>query len=333
MVNKDECMVIRKQKERGYSIVMLHGITIRTSSEGLLTTKESLKELITNPCITDNKDSVSIFRIGLIDDTSMDTTIPITKITRLLIDYDNDKGDKNIIDKFINKFKKYSFILFTTFSSTVLVPRFKVILKLEHLLDYRMCQNKNFINNLENIFTIDGNKPDATCFIPSHFQHLPCKKKNGYYKYVFNKGKKFDLGKDIFPDYFKINMMDMMIKYNLKINTIKKENKREKKILNKLKIIQSGIREKTINETLNKYKKKTKKDIISKILCTNYAHRHEYLMDIAPWFNNNVFTLEEVEKLCPKATGKPMTEKHLKKFKACVKSLKKHDKLNEDILK
>lgn len=332
MIDKNECLVIRNKTENGYSLVMLHDITIRETSIGLITTRESLKKLITNPYVTDNKDSIPYFKIGLISEDSIQTTTPIMKFTRLVLDYDNDSKDKYLLDKFVDKFKDYSFLLFTTFSAKRFLPRFKVILRLSNAVDYRMFNSKAFTEDIVNRFTIGNEKVDISCLRATQFQRLPCKKPNGFYTYVFNKGKPYSLCKgEAFKDYHEPNMMDMMIKYNLKINTIVSDKNREKDIKERIEISKAGIKSKYFDKFLIKNKKVHKEYIRDRIVRTRYLHRHDFIMDVAIWVYNKVFSFEEVKQMCEEATGRIMTDKHVKKLNDCLKSLERNDKKKDAV--
>lgn len=328
-MDKDECMVLRKTSGVGYAIVMLHKTTVRPTTYGLVGTKEKVSSMVKNPIITENKNKTPMFKIGLISEDSLQSTCPIVKITRLVIDYDNERKDKNLIEKFVKQFKEYSFILYTTFSSKSNVPKFRVILKLKTPVDYRIF-NERVCTELVDKFSIGKNKPDYSCFLPTQFQYLPCKRKEGYYKYIINKGKLFELyDKDVFDKYSKPDMVDMMISYNMKIGTFKIDNDRDAELIKLLNTLRAGVRRSYINEVALNNRRSSKKSLLKTIAKSKYKHRFNFVFNIAPLYYRGFITEEDICRLCEKTTGKPMTAKHFSKLKGCVRALVNDDKLKE----
>lgn len=321
----NECLISRDKCYNGnYSIIMLHDYTLRTSSEGLLITKETLKKLIRKPYIVKTKDDVPYFKIGLVTKESIRTTKPIEKYTRLIIDYDNENKDRNLLRKFKKKFKDYSYMLYTTFSSTEWKPKFRVILKLKGLVDSSFFDDKCNLSRLVKEFTVDGNEPDESCFMNYQFQCLPCVKKGNEdnYLYVFNKGKEYDLGSEE-SCVKQINMVDLMLNVNARIDTIVYDNNRQLEIVDKLK--RRDIIHKSIDDIIKRNTSKTKEDYYNIIVNAKYKHRFDFIRSVGPLFKNRIFTLEEVKEMCRISTSKELTGKHITKLLSYSKYLEEHN--------
>lgn len=153
----------------------------------------SLEYYVKNPLIVDRKEEGLLYKIGLCSEESLNTPYPILLYTRLILEYDNESCDVNLIDKFVDKFKEYSFILYTTFNSRPLKPKFRVVMELDNELTQESLRDSLYIAVLMEYFKIGKEYPDKSCFRPHQCQFIPIRNKNRKYRYVINKGKKLQL--------------------------------------------------------------------------------------------------------------------------------------------
>lgn len=153
----------------------------------------NLVGLVKNPIVSNAKSDGVLFKIGIVSKESLCTSTPIDVFTRLVVDYDNESNNSNLLSEFCNRFKKYSFILYTSWSSTPLKPRFRVIIKIKNVLFSSYLKDANYRKYLVDLFTIGDEKPDESCFYPHQCQLLPIVKNKSCYKYVINKGVKLKL--------------------------------------------------------------------------------------------------------------------------------------------
>ena len=74
----------------------------------------NLVGLVKNPIVSNAKSDGVLFKIGIVSKESLCTSTPIDVFTRLVVDYDNESNNSNLLSEFCNRFKKYSFILYTS---------------------------------------------------------------------------------------------------------------------------------------------------------------------------------------------------------------------------
>ncbi|SHK42217.1 hypothetical protein SAMN05720764_101387 [Fibrobacter sp. UWH5] len=130
---------------------------------------ETLKTLFKTPLVGD-KEKAPLFQIGFCQcnkwkSQDKDT---MTAITFVIIDYDD--GVK--IQTVRNFFKNYDYFLFTTFKHSFTNPRLRVVLRLDAPIP-AVQRTRAFEKNAESTFTIEGIKPDCSCFRNHQFQYMP----------------------------------------------------------------------------------------------------------------------------------------------------------------
>ena len=267
----------------------------------------NLIKLIKHPLIVSSKESGPLFKIGVPSSKSIHSSTPIEYITRLLMDYDNDSSDKDLLRKFCDKFKDYSFLLYTSWSHSILKPRFRVIIKVKEPINRIYLKDANYREYLSDVFSIGREKPDSSCFLETQLQLLPIvsEKNKSVYKYVINKGKKLELeGYDKISDIVKEKISKSLNEVEVEdINNIVESNS-----YNNLNMIDS--------KELEKFKKDANDDLI-RIKKKNFNKTAEYKKakkeiennikkDKEYYDNKNEF----LKKKLPKAVG----NKNLKYF-------------------
>ena len=181
----NEGIVLRKYNHSGFILRKLS----ESKGKGVF----NLISLVKNPLISSDKYEAPMFKIGIATKESLSSSSPIDIYTRLVIDYDNYTKDNKLLKKFITKFNKYSFILYTTWSSTNKCPRFRVIIEIKNILFSSYLRDANYRQYLVKEFSIDDEKPDDSCFLPTQCQLTPVTDRKYYYKYVINEGKRYKL--------------------------------------------------------------------------------------------------------------------------------------------
>lgn len=194
-IKQYECIVYRPFRYNEFSIRKTY-VDPRYNSNVFYT---NLKDKIKHPQISNNKHDGTLFKIGIVSDNSINTMSPIEIYTRLIIDYDNLNEDKNLLRKFKNKFKDYSYMLYTSFSSKRHKPKFRVIIKLKKPIYSEQLNSPEYRRYLCELFSIDKEYPDETCFRPYQLQLLPITSNMCSYEYFINKGKKLEL-----DDFFNV---------------------------------------------------------------------------------------------------------------------------------
>ena len=181
----NEGIVLRKYNHSGFILRKLS----EDKGKGIF----NLISLVKNPLISSDKYEAPMFKIGIATKESLSSSSPIDIYTRLVIDYDNYTKDNKLLKKFITKFNKYSFILYTTWSSTNKCPRFRVIIEIKNILFSSYLHDANYRQYLVKEFSIDDEKPDDSCFLPTQCQLTPVTDRKYYYKYVINEGNRYKL--------------------------------------------------------------------------------------------------------------------------------------------
>ena len=139
---------------------------------------------IKNP-IEGSKDTRSLIRFGLVRNTNPNVSKElISWTTYLILDYDEGVS----IEEFKNKFKDVSYLLYTSYSHSLLKNKFKVIIKPKTPIHSSWLTNKYYVEYLVNKFSVGKGKPDVTCFNNVQFQLLPTKTK--FYEYAIHKWSK-----------------------------------------------------------------------------------------------------------------------------------------------
>lgn len=188
-----ECMVGRFRYLNKFVIKKLYyGNNKPNSNDNMISCY--LEDFVSNPLICKDKDLAPMYKIGVPYRKELDVNDdPVELITMLLLDYDNESMDSNLLSKFCDKFNDYKFYLYTTFNSTYAFKRFRVILPLKNVIYSAYLSNSHYIDYLTKEFTVGDEKPDKSCFLSSQMQIVPVTKDINLYKYVINKGKRFKL--------------------------------------------------------------------------------------------------------------------------------------------
>lgn len=160
-----------------------------------LTEEFNLEEVVKHPIISKKKEDTFLMYIGICTKESIHTSIPMIALTHLIINYNNETRDEYLMDKFKDKFHKYSYYLYTTFNHTKQEPRFRVIFPLKDILSVVAYQDKIYIDYLMELFKVGDEYPDVSCFKPTQGQSYPIAKSKYNYKYKINEGKKLKLKK------------------------------------------------------------------------------------------------------------------------------------------
>lgn len=253
-----------------------------------------LIKLVKNPCVVNAKRMGILFKIGVVSMESIHSNIPINYATRLFVEYDNEGCDKKLINKFYNKFKDYSFILYTSWNHSMQRPRFRAIVTVKNPINRLCLKNREYINYLGDVFTLDKEKPDTSCFQDYQCQLLPLisEKKKPLYKYIINKGKKLELkeysevtgSKEVIPEFDVTYGIDEIIKANLYTNLelldtekIKSKQAEFEKYLDK-------IKKNNFNKTKEYKEAKEKLNMINVREKPNevFANKHKFLTKRLP---------------------------------------------------
>lgn len=189
MMKAYECIVTKERKSQILSVFKLK------KSEHI-PYRFNLIESVKNPMVVKSKKDGILFNIGFVNYTSINSYVPLTMYTRLIFQYDNEYGDKKLIEKFENKFKEYSYILYTTINHKKSCPSFVVIVKLDSPISVDACDDL-LVSSLVCKFNIDNNVPDSVCVDNKTMFYLPqvMEERKGIYYYKVNKGKRFPVSK------------------------------------------------------------------------------------------------------------------------------------------
>lgn len=285
-LHRNEGIVIRR---RGLSDFVVRKLSCNDNLYGY-----NLIKLVKHPCVVSSKRTGVLFKIGVPSVDSIVSSTPVNYVTRLTMDYDNESGDRKLIDKFHDKFKKYSFILYTSWNNSVVKPRFRVIIKIKNPINRLYLKNPKYREYLSDVFSLGKEKPDTSCFYDYQCQLLPIvsDKNKPLYKYIINKGKKLELKEyenvighnENVPGFDVSCSIDDIVKANMYNNitwlsskSIKDENKKFYKHLN---IIKSNNFNKTKEyknaKALLKEKNKPKKEV--------FDNKNEFLKKNLPKF-------------------------------------------------
>lgn len=338
-----ECLVGRLRNRDKFIIKKLYyGNNKPKSNDPMVTCY--LEDFVAKPLICKSKELAPMFKIGIPSKKHISIEEdPVELITMLILDYDNETMNQNLLSRFCDKFKKYKFYLYTTFNSNFAYKRFRVILPLKNVIYSAHLDNSNYIDYLVDTFSVDGEKPDRSCFLSSQMQIVPVTNDISLYKYVINKSKKriklksYDevlegINKEVKDriNSFKLHKADELVTFKKEVSNVTfGDFKKAKSFFDKIKVTKTSNFSHTDEYKDAEHKLETKGIVKEKVFKTKFDFIKHWIPKAVAKKKISIFYEEWLKYYNFDIND---NNKWYTKFKSCLESYLKKKNISEDNL-